>query len=181
MHPSSILRPLLSVLLLGLFSASAHAADAAAPFEIAVVPFRSSAQAQSIATADTKPDEFYVVLTNISNVAQPVFETWNSWGFQTVSFEFTTADGKKFYVLRREEDFTKNFPSAFLIQPGEHQVYPIRLDKEWAGLPKFTENGETPIRCVAIYQVSPTLAATEQKVWTGRIESKVYNLTLRHW
>jgi hypothetical protein len=32
-----------------------------------------------------------------------------------------------------------------------------------------------------IYQVSPTPEAAQQKVWTGRLESRSYNLTLRPW
>jgi hypothetical protein len=155
--------------------------DAAEPFTLSVVPSRSSAQARSITIADNKPDEFYVVLFNTSKDAQPVFESWNSWGYQTVSLEFTTPDGKKTVVSRRPQDFTRNFPSTFLIQPGEHQVYAIRLDKSWETRPMFTADAETQITLKAIYQVSVTPESPKHKVWTGRIETKAYSLTLGHW
>ena len=31
--------------------------------------------------AEKQPDEFYVVLTNVSKEAQLVWEYWNSWGY----------------------------------------------------------------------------------------------------
>ena len=155
--------------------------DAAEPFTLSVVPSRSSPQARSIAIADDKPDEFYVVLSNRSKDSQSVFESWNSWGYQTVSFEFTTPDGKKTVVSKRPHAFTKNGPSTFLIPPGEHQVYAVRLDKWWEARPMLTADAEMPITLKAIYQVSVTPESTKHKVWTGRIESKAYSLTLRHW
>jgi hypothetical protein len=155
--------------------------DVAQPFTVTVVPSRSSSQARSISIADDKPGEFYVILTNTSKDAQPVFEYWNSWGYQTVSFEFTMPDGRKVVVSKRPQIFTRNFPSTFLIPSGEHQVYAIRLDKEWETRPKFAADAETQISLKAIYEVKVTPEATEHKVWTGRVESKTYNLTLRHW
>ncbi len=130
--------------------------------------------------AGEKADEFYVVLTNVSKVAQPVFESWNSWGYQAVSFEFTTADGRKFHRLKDDQIFTRNFPSTFLIPPGEHQVFPIRLDKQWLVSPDFAsaKNDETPIVLTAVYRVGISPEAGKQQVWTGRIESKSYQVNL---
>ena len=73
-----------------------------------------------------------------------------------------------------------NFPSTFLIPPGEHKVYPIRLDKRWntAGIPKSTE---TSVRLKAIYEVSSTPEASQYKVWVGRVESSYYEMTLEQW
>ena len=156
--------------------------DAAEPFTLTVVPTRSSSpKLRSITIADDKPGEFYVVLTNGTKDAHPVFEYWNSWGYQNISFEFTMPDGKKLVVSKRPQSFTRNFPSTFLIPPGEHQVYAIRLDKGWETRPKLAADAETPITLKAIYEVTVTPEATEHKVWIGRIESKSYNLTLRHW
>jgi hypothetical protein len=155
--------------------------DAAAPFALTVVPTRSSPEVRSIVIADHKPDEFYVVLTNASRDAQPVFEDWNSWGYQNVSFEFTMPDGRKLVVSKRDQSFTRNVPSTFLIPRGEHRVYAIRLDKQWETRPKLSADAETLLTLKAIYQVTATPEATEHKVWTGRIESKTYNFTLRHW
>ncbi len=121
------------------------------------------------------------MLTNASKDAQPVFEYWNSWGYQNVSFEFTMPDGKKLVVSKRPQDFTRNFPSTFLIPVGEHRVYAIRLDKQWETRPELAADAETQITLKAIYQVTATPESSEHKVWSGRIESKPYNFTLRHW
>ncbi len=109
------------------------------PLSLSVVPETSHGEpfGSTIEMAHGKPRDFYVVLTNASAERQAVWEYWNSWGYQTVSFELTTEDGKRFVVSRRQEEFTRNFPSTFLIEPGEHQVYAIRLDEWWE-----THNGD---------------------------------------
>ncbi len=146
------------------------------PFLLSVVPGRSG-----ITMAKSKPDEFYVVLTNVSREPQPVWETWNSWGYQTISFELTTPDGKKSIVSKGPEDFTINFPSTFLIKSGEHQVYAIRLDEWWETHPALPKREEMPITLKAAYEVTPSPEAIEYKVWTGRLESHSYNFSLRQW
>jgi hypothetical protein len=153
------------------------------PLSLSVVPETSRGErfGSTIDMAHDKPGEFYVVLTNVSAEPQAVWEYWNSWGFQTVSFELTTAGGKKFLVSRRPEIFTVNFPSTFLIEPGEHQVYAIRLDGRWDPHPSLPKTDETAITLKAIYEVPPTPEAAQYKVWTGRLESRTYNFKLRQW
>jgi hypothetical protein len=146
------------------------------PFSLSIVPGRSG-----ITMAKKKPDEFYVVVTNVSGLPQVVWESWNSWGYKAISFELTTTDGKKFVVSRRQEDFTKNAPSTFLVKPGEHQVYGIRLDEWWETHPTLPKSDEMPITLRAVYEVTPTPEATQYKVWTGRVESHSYNFWLRQW
>ncbi|MDQ6653470.1 MAG: hypothetical protein M3Y84_12085, partial [Acidobacteriota bacterium] len=94
---------------------TSRADEAKAPFTLAIVPNTSSPEARGITVSEKKPDEFYVVLTNVSIEAQPVWMYWNSWGYQTLSFEFSMADGQKIGVSKRQQDFTVNFPSTFLI------------------------------------------------------------------
>ena len=152
-----------------------------APISLAVVPTRSFGDVGSITMSLNQPQEFFVVLTNVSAEPQAIWELWNSWGYQTVSFEMTTSDGKKFEVSKYPEEFTKNNPSTFTVQPGEHQVYAIHLDKTWVTSPAFPKADEIPITLKAIYEVVPTKEATTQKVWVGRVESRSYKLLLRQW
>jgi hypothetical protein len=153
------------------------------PFSLSIVPETSRGEGfgSSIEMAHDKPRDFYVVLTNSSSEPQAVWEDWNSWGYQTVSFELTTVDGKKFHVSRRPGIFTVNFPSTFLIPPGEHQVYAIRLDQWWETQPSLPKTDEMAITLKAIYEVLPTPEAAQYKVWTGRLESGAYNFKLRQW
>jgi hypothetical protein len=150
------------------------------PFTLSIVPTRSSSDARVITIARQRPHEFYVVLTNISNEQQPVWETWNSWGSRTISFEFTLDNNRRILVTRGPEGFTRNFPSTFLIPPGEHKVYAIRLDSWWdtGSIPKTPE---MPISLKAVFDVSNTPEATEYHVWTGHVESGSYRFTLSQW
>ena len=146
------------------------------PFLLSIVPGRSG-----ITMAKNKPNEFYAVLTNVSHEPQAVWETWNSWGYQVISFEITTADGKKFVLSKKQEEFTRNFPSTYLVQPGENQVIAIRLDDWWVTHPALPKSDEMPITLRAAYEVTPTHEATQYKVWTGRLESRSYSFSLRQW
>jgi hypothetical protein len=148
----------------------------APPFALAVVPGRGG-----ITMANHMARDFYVVLTNVSKEPQPVWEDWNSWGYQTISFEFTEADGEKVVVRRRQGNFTRNFPSTFLVQPGEHQVYAVKLDDRWETQGVLPKVDEMQITLKAIYEVTSTPESAQYKVWTGRIESHSYNFTLRQW
>lgn len=154
--------------------------DAAGPFRLTVTPAQSSARERGISIAEDKPAEFYVVLTNSSEDAQPTFQYHNSWGYQNISFEFTLPDGAKVVASKRIQCFTVNFPGTFLVPPAEHRVYAIRLDREWETKPLLSGDAVTPITLKAIYEVTGTREATEHKVWTGRVESKPYTFTLRH-
>jgi hypothetical protein len=93
----------------------------------------------------------------------------------------TTADGKRFVVSRRQGEFTKNYPSTFLIGFGEHQVYAIRLDEWWETHPSLPKTDEMPITVKAVYEISTTPEAAQYKVWTGRVESHSYKFSLRQW
>jgi hypothetical protein len=155
------------------------------PFSLAIVPGRSG----DITTAKRNPNDFYVVLTNVSGLPQPVWESWNSWGYQALTFELTTTDGKKFIVSRKSHGFTANWPSWLLVEPGEHQVFAIELDESWATNPTLPwatnptlpASDRMPITMKAIYEIAETPQATQNHVWVGRVESHRYNFTLRQW
>jgi hypothetical protein len=146
------------------------------PFSLSIVPGIGG-----ITMAKNKPREFYVVITNVSGGPQSIWQYWNSWGYQAISFELTMADGKKFALSKKQEEFTRNFPSTFVVEPGEHQVYPIKLDEWWETHPALLKTDEMPITLKAVYEVSMTPEASQYKVWTGRLESRSYNFSLRQW
>jgi hypothetical protein len=125
--------------------------------------------------------DFHVVLSNVSGQPQTVWEDWNSWGYQAISFELTTADKRNYVLSKRQQAFTVNFPSTLVIEPGEHEVYVIHLDEWWETHTSLPKTAELPITLKAIYEVSPTPESGQYKVWTGRIESHLYNFTLRQW
>ena len=148
--------------------------SAPAPFSLAIV-------AKEITIARNKPDVFCVVLTNISREPQAVWEYSNSWGYQNISLEFNLPSGEKSTVLKKKQAFTRNGPSPFVVQPGEHQVYAVQLDQSWEVKPAIPKENEIPVSVRAIYEVGPTPESRKYKVWTGRIESHAYDFTLRQW
>ena len=149
------------------------------PFTLTVVPSRSG-QGQGIEMSDDGPRTFYVVLGNRSKEARKVFEDWNSWGYQNISFEVTLPDGKKVLLSRRDQDFTRNAPTTFLIPAGESQVFEIHLDKWWESKPalELKARVENKISLKAIYEVKKGPEAIADGVWTGRVESKGYDFNL---
>jgi len=152
------------------------------PFSLSVVPtFNHGEGDGSIEMARQMAREFYVVLTNVSGESQAIWESWNSWGYRAISFEITTADGKRFVISKGLEEFTVNGPTTFVVEPGEHQVYAIRLDKSWDVRPSLTKHDEMPITLKAVYEVFSTPESAQFRVWTGRIESHSYKLSLRQW
>ena len=135
----------------------------------------------TIAMGKGSTRDFYVVLTNISADRQSVWESRNSWGYQAITLELTTADGKKFRVSKRQQGFTRNFPATFLIEPREHQVIGLRLDEWWQAEPPVPKVAELPVKLKAIYEVAPTQESSQYQVWTGRLESRTYDLTFSQW
>jgi hypothetical protein len=172
-------------LVLPFFVASGMAADAGSPFELSIVPsrgqrieVRSEAPVHKADKWRFVPRTFYVVMTNVSKEAQPIFETSNSWGYDNVSFEITLADGKKVAATIRPQVFTVNFPGTSPIPAGEKYVYAVQLDEKWEFKPHLLALGEQQITIKAIYETKKTDQSAERKVWVGRVESKEYKLNL---
>jgi len=157
-------------------------ANAQATFTLAIVPQACGWLNQcSISTADKDPRTFYVVLTNQSDKPKFVWETWNSWGFNSISFEITSADGKTHVLTVKPQIFTRNIPSTFKILPGEHQIFPICLNDEWNGRLTYSKAGNDSVKVKAIFEIKPSPEDAENNVWTGLVSSKIYDLELRHW
>lgn len=149
---------------------------AEAPFSVAIVPGEGG-----VLTLGRNSRDFYVVLTNISNEIQNTWEYWNSWGFQTLSFQVTLPNGQKSWATRVPQDFTRNFPSTFAIRPGEHEVFVIQFGKKWREDPPVPAVVQIPITIKAIYDVPSSPATVQHNVWTGRVESHYYQFVLYQW
>src|SRR2546427_3481691 len=86
----------------------------AAPFAVALAPesYRDATPHISMGAGNNRA--FFVVLTNVTDQGQAVWEDWNSWGYRCVSFQVTTPDGTKHSVIRKPHGFTRNFPGSSL-------------------------------------------------------------------
>jgi hypothetical protein len=153
------------------------------PLSISFVPAWSGPSGRGISMATNTLDTFYVIVTNVSDDVQTAFRTSNSWGYYAVSFELQTVDGRTFAISKKPQAFTKNTPTTFVIPPREQMVFPIKLDAEWDAVPPLPIADETPLAVTlkAIYEVKPTPESAQQKVWSGRVESRAYHFNFRHW
>jgi hypothetical protein len=175
-------KQLVSITLYFSLAVIARSQDHAAPFTLAIVPSASTSDEQRITSGAKQAGTFYVVLTNTSDRPQPVWETSNSWGFWTISFDFRLPDGTHIHTSRnRKEAFTVNYPRTFVVLPRQQQIYPIQLDTTWDDRPQFPKAGSTHVTLKAIYEVGSTPEALQQNVWVGRVESPSYDLILDHW
>lgn len=150
-------------------------------FRVSIVPDQCGLDPCSISAARKDPATFYVVLTNQSDKPQLVWEAGNSWGYRSISFEITSSSGKTYVISKKEQRFTRNFPSTYSIPPGAQQVFPIELDDEWLGKPSHESAGTDRVTVKALFETKPSNEASTMGVGVSRISSQPYNLSLRHW
>ena len=65
-----------------LFLTIAGTMRAQAPFTVSLVPSRSTSSERGITTAASRPDMFYVIVTNVSEQPHAVWAVSNSWGYR---------------------------------------------------------------------------------------------------
>lgn len=153
----------------------------APPFELSIIPENRSENLSGISWANDCKSGFFVILSNLTDKAQPIFETWNSWGYQSISFEMTLPSGDTSTVTVKQQFFTRNFSSTFVIPPGGHQVFPITLNEVWEGNPAFGGKGRTRVNLKAVYEIDVSPESKEQGIWTGRVESEPIEVEVHHW
>jgi hypothetical protein len=127
-------------------------------------------------------DHFHVVLSNGATRAQRIWQDWNSWGYYALSFELEDVAGKKWAVKKRPTVFTMNYPSSWVILPGEDLVIDVYWGDEdtWEGFPPLgTESQKLTIR--AIFQIKPDSETKQYDVWTGRIASSPQEVVFSKW
>lgn len=132
------------------------------------------------------------VLRNVGSKPLHVFERWNSWGADQWTIEVEEAAGNRVIALNPQQAWTKNFPSALKIEPGEeHRMLCVILPAEpefWKSqvdyfvprppVPAFT----APTRVRGVFDTKGALQQPEDRIgvraggtitskdiWNGRI------------
>ena len=126
---------------------------------------------------DTKSgnSSFHVVLTNISKSDLSVWREWCSWGYFSLTFTGSLPDGKSFQISKKGRDWTKNYPDAYLVRPGQHFIWDVRfLPEIWDGFPSEWKNGEATIQ--AHFQQSKDSEPSpktkgDDTIWFGKVSS----------
>lgn len=113
-----------------------------------------------------------VVFVNTGSTDVSIWQMGNQWGDRVLSFE-VIHNGGVWRIFRREQVYTRNVPSSFLLLAGSRHEWPFDLgDGDW--------DAETPIdqllvphaQLVAVYDVPPSPEAVNHGVWVGQIRSK---------
>jgi len=121
-----------------------------------------------------KEPKFHVLVTNISDRPQRIWEDWNSWGYYMLSFEITAPNGKVWHIEKGPHAWKRNFPSWWTLPPHESQVLEVYFadSKTWSltPFPRPLEDPET-YTLRAIFEIGPSAEAKKNGVWTGRIMS----------
>ena len=113
---------------------------------------------------------FHLLFTNTSADPVAVWRDWCSWGWFCPHLTIVLG-GKSYDFKRAERDWTKNYPDAFWILPGEHYILPIRLlGDEWVQPADFQPDFDTPAKVTCTFTIPEDGATQEQGVWTGTLK-----------
>ena len=137
---------------------------------------------------DLKDDKssFPIVIRNTSSSSQKVWTEWYSWGYYSLSFEVTDADGKKWEVRKKPSEWDKNIPQYWTLEPNDELVIPVFInDAIWDGLGFLKECDEyvckIHVRMKAIYEVNADQESNKQNVWAGKIISSENEYVFYNW
>jgi len=103
-----------------------------------------------------------------------VYEDWNSWGYFSLSFRVTSAEGKVFFLRKYQLDWTRNSPTTHTIAPGEKYLLKVDFQpKVWPGI--ITMKGtKTDFQLKAVFnEPSPEKLKIPMNpdVWAGHVVS----------
>jgi hypothetical protein len=127
------------------------------------------------------PSRFYVIVSNVSNEPQRVWDEHCSWGYFALSFEFTDITGKTTTAKKRDITWTVNSPVWRSLAPQESLVLEVHYAATnwWSRFPE--PQGSRTVTMRAVFTVSPDEESRRHKVWTGRISSEDREVTIHPW
>ena len=145
------------------------AAFAASPADVAL---RLSVPA-SIAQKDRRYlrlKGFHLLFTNTSAAPIGVWRDWCSWGWFCPRVSIKLGE-KVFEFKKADREWTKNYPDAFWIAPGEHYLLPIQLlGSDWLQPKDFHPDFDTPAEVTCTFTISEDRDTKELGVWTGTLK-----------
>ena len=120
---------------------------------------------------------FHVLLTNRTPNTVRLWEEWNTWGDGNLSFEIVDSKGNVSSTIRKNNKriWTVNYPSWVEIEPNEHHIIDVYLDRESWDLPflrSSTEHKAIELKIIAKYSVPVEPEASSNSIWTGTASSR---------
>ena len=86
------------------------------------IPARDGFKANRTIHYVDKTSEFPVVVSNISDTPQRIWQEWNSWGWYGLTFEFRDDAANQWVARKKRVGFTKNIPACWILAPQESLV-----------------------------------------------------------
>ena len=112
---------------------------------------------------------FHVVVSNVSDKPQRIWDEQWSEGYSALSFEVTDNSGKTWVIKKKERSWTENAFSIWTLEPHESLVLDVNFtdSNTWEDFP----HSQT-VTMRAIFDVMTDGQSKEYAVWTGRVLSK---------
>ncbi|MEJ7595945.1 MAG: hypothetical protein WKF77_30925 [Planctomycetaceae bacterium] len=136
---------------------------------------------------DDSRSHFHVIVTNNSKSEQRVWETCNSWGDRNLRFEVLGDKGAVTHVITKKEERDRrvNYPSWIPLAPGETLVMDVYFSPLTWDMPFLSDVPDSPgnfkLKLRAVLEVESEEAASKNAIWTGKIQSKVDDVTIGVW
>jgi hypothetical protein len=128
-----------------------------------------------------KTSQFFVILSNTSNVPQRVWAPWDNLKYVPLHFEFKDSSGKQwkgtpnitYGVSQRQPDISE-------LQPGESLIFDIDYSNTnaWNGFPRVAPP-ELPLSMRVVYENPYGRGPEGQSLWTGSVSSKSMSIIIR--
>jgi hypothetical protein len=172
------MRALLIQVIAGLLvSGAVHAADPVLSLSLAI-PSRDD---DRVLLLHEKAAHFHVILSNVSDKPQRVWEEWCSWGYYAFTFEIKDEAGKSWIVKKKPIETTYDHADWWTLAPGEHVAFDVFFtdSKVWDGFPHPVNDSQT-VFVRAIFEVKPDTFSEKHGAWTGRVVSDTKKLRFYH-
>ncbi|HEX3799502.1 MAG TPA: hypothetical protein VH413_12455 [Verrucomicrobiae bacterium] len=143
------------------------------------IPYGSLDSPGSYLPGSRHSNNFYVLLTNVSDQPVRLWTEWCSWGYFSLQFEVTEKNGTVHVLKKKWINFYVNFPDYDSLKPNQSMVWNIELSsQEWEDLSWLPKDGGAAVKLKVIYQVNADDDSDEHTIWTGREVSDAYDFTL---
>jgi len=120
---------------------------------------------------------FHVVLRNVSNKSQNIWQDSNSWGYDALTFEVMDESGKKWVTKKILASFDQNGPMFWTLKPNESLVIDVSFaddqKSDWQKWKGFPHNQTVSMQ--AIFEIRKDAWSQKYSVWTGRGASEWKN------
>ena len=125
----------------------------------------------------------FVVISNLSDKPQRVWQIWNSWGAPTIVLEVVDQQGNKLGLIRNGQiAWTMNGPTFDTIAPREHHIIPISIDHTTQWIldgDKLKTLKREEWHKVRIRATFTSRDGEKKGVWSGTTASKLYDFEFR--